>query len=90
MPETDTRPENPPAFPRDGVYSNGHNDWYDWPEYGMDLLDYFAGKAMKAVSVDDHATTWDEEENDDAFAKRCYDIAEAFLRERERRQKERK
>lgn len=47
-------------------------------QHGMDLLDYFAAKAMSGDPFG-----WTDNKN---LAKRSYDIAEAMMNERKKRQ----
>lgn len=63
--------DNPPAFPNKGYNSEIYN--------GMTLLDYFAGQALIAFGENLHDV------NDENAAKQCYNIAEAMLKEREKR-----
>lgn len=63
-----SKPENPPAFPRDHRHL-GHN--------GMDLRDYFAGQALTAWMSDGCPRGSDE-----SIARECYGVADAMLAER--------
>lgn len=54
------------------------------PDEIMDLLDYFAAKAMQGMLADPSVTPRDKAE----FAKNCYDIAAAMVAEKARRDDE--
>jgi hypothetical protein len=78
MPET-KKPNNPIAFPNTivnehGVIITGQN--------GMTLRDYFANSAMEGmISRTDGSFGGYESSNDSA--KKCYEIADAMLKQRE-------
>ncbi|MGQ2942884.1 MAG: hypothetical protein ACT6Q7_02665 [Blastomonas fulva] len=70
-----SKPKNPLAFPRPG---------FDTPagyEDGMSQRDYFAGQALAGINVFE-LVGWGDAE----VAERVYDLAEAMMAERERRQ----
>lgn len=50
----------------------------------LTLSDYFAAKAMQGMLADPHCCVVDKQ----SFAKECYDIAEAMIAERFRRDDE--
>jgi hypothetical protein len=69
-----SKPENPPAFPRDHRWQ-GNN--------GMTLRDWFAGQALVGVLAGNdlsRAPTFDW----DVMAKGAYGLADAMLVEREK------
>lgn len=82
------KPNNPPAFPRqdfkasDGAFFLG--------EKGMTLLDYFAAKAMPAISqvlFTKSASLFGKDLPDnyaEIVAKGAYEQAQAMLKEREK------
>jgi hypothetical protein len=58
---------------------------YEWKiERGMDLLDYFAGKALAGGVIKVFLRS-ESAETSEALAECCYDLAEAMLRERQKR-----
>ena len=61
---------------------------------GMSLLDYFAAKAMQGClaysSVDPMRGNWQENASAEETANYAYEIAEAMMNERKRRNDERK
>lgn len=69
-------PNNPPAFPRNHRY-NGHN--------GMDLRDWFAGKALNVIGGM-YAAGEIEVSDNYHVANMAYSLADAMLIERERSQ----
>lgn len=86
--------QNPQAFPNNG--GNSLKDPYKKYEYGgMTLLDYFAGQALIPLLSDDSKNSLIEEarsrgcespnEIGQILAEACYDIAEDFLKEKEKR-----
>ena len=64
------------AFPR-----NGHPDRDDWPEYGMTLLDYFAGQALAGYMT---LAAYPQAPNDNDMAHYCYNVAAEMLKEKRR------
>jgi hypothetical protein len=74
--EVTNKPNIPPAFPTIGDVSHSPN-WVT--EYGMNLLDYFAAKAMQAqlINRDPKAVHSD-------IAANAYEYAAAMLAEREK------
>jgi len=63
------------AFPTNVTKSSGGDGWQT--DYGMDLRDYFAAKAMQKI-------TWKKgEEKEDA--EDCYVIADAMMEAREKK-----
>jgi hypothetical protein len=72
-----------PAFPMPG--SNGPNDHYHYPEYGMTLRDYFAGQAL-AVCIQkcNPLEVLEGETMAGMFARRAYEAADAMIVERDR------
>jgi len=85
------KPENPSAFP-----GEINNDWETAQgmkkQYkGMTLLEYYAGEAINLFEVDEDNVNQIQKggiPNHSLVAKFCYDLAEAMLREREKRIKE--
>lgn len=72
--ETNNKPKNPQAFP---VPSDRWDD-------GMTLRDYFANSAMQVVGTPKFFVGEKETmENHLLFAKHCYQIADAMLKQRE-------
>lgn len=78
--------DNPPAFPCERTerveYPGVGGTITTYHETGMTLLDYFATRAMTALVI-----PIDSPEVDPSLAERAYHIAEALLRERQRRMK---
>jgi len=70
--------KNPQAFPLSGSYEDEHPDIIVLLQEGMTLLDYFAGQALIGEGT---------VVNNEKTASRCYGVAEAMLKERERRMK---
>ena len=69
--------KNPQAFPKLNAEEQCSGEFLAIQEKGMTLLDYFAGQALSSMD-------WEEFSNKD-LAKEVYDVAEAMLKERERR-----
>ncbi len=83
--------KNPQAFPKPSLKQSGEVSTSNWLSYeesgeeGMTLLDYFAGQTLiGTLSSDTKDESWGRIEND-KMSKYCYDIAEAMLKEREKR-----
>lgn len=77
--------DNPPAFP---MPASEHSQGGHFEQYGMSLHDWFAGQALRLELLDQEFVTYmgyRGAEITDAWAKRAYDIADAMLAEREKR-----
>jgi len=85
MSKTDT---GGPAFPSEG---EGHGDSNYW-DMGMTLLDYFAGQAMQGelasqeFAPDGGYYYANDKSNRYNLAEKCYNIAEAMIAEKRRRE----
>ncbi len=77
-----------PAFPQTKIVASGEG-FYEGPiNYGMTLLDWFAGQAIDKVVYrwkDSETTSAEERPFPKDLAKACYDYAEAMIAERKRR-----
>ena len=62
------------AFPTNVTEATGGDCWRT--EYGMDLRDYFAAKAMQGLLSNERIATIDE------FTVKCYRIADAMMKAR--------
>lgn len=70
-----------PAFPRQ-TYQIPTNQEFEWGNEGMSLRDWFAGRAMQSLIVNDK---WDERANSEGgVARIAYILADAMLKEREK------
>ena len=68
--------KNPPAFPRSMISLNGPFGSSAYSDgYGMDLRDYFAAKAMQAMTERGEA-------NQGFVAMQAYKVADAMLKAR--------
>jgi hypothetical protein len=67
---------NPQAFPRPVSEFERYGEGY-FPQYGMTLLDYYAGIALSNSVKFQHSPEF--------AAKNAFDYAEAMLKERENR-----
>lgn len=79
--ETNKKPENPPAFPKTDVNSEGmilskHNQ-------GMSLRDYFANSAMQGMISNHYLYDLTNHTVFDNLAKDAYLLADAMLKQRE-------
>ena len=77
--------KNPQAFPLQTKIASGLGGVLDEEgslEMGMTLLDYFAGQALAG---EDWQSNLILDEKYGVIAYRCYSIAEAMLKEREKR-----
>lgn len=67
-----------PAFPR--PFSDEPSDTHAWAQEGMSLFDYFAGQALMGILAGHRVfDTYVD------YADEAYNLAEAMLKERERR-----
>lgn len=84
--------KNPQAFPSEEILSTSErglelNDLY----LGMTLLDYFAGQALTSLTTHNMIISMKEAgdklemETDEVIARFAYNLAEAMLKEREKR-----
>lgn len=77
----DKKPKNPTAFPAGG--------WWSAFDEGMSLRDYFAAKAMQAItagpmsSIEYLAKQWPGKTVGEALANQSYAIADSMLKARE-------
>ena len=79
-----------PAFPVNGSDLDAPNEIVSMGLSGMSLRDYFAAKAMQALTQSEQflreASEWrkiDGEDVEDAIAGSAYDLADAMLKARE-------
>lgn len=89
MPEKSTKPKNSSAFPVQGWDSMGEDNPVPYTytkDPGMTLLDYFAGKALGSLSPLMYESNQDDRRTPiEQMVDEAYNIAEAMLREREKR-----
>lgn len=74
------------AFPGKEEYAFGQDTGH---YYGMTLRDYFATAAMQGMVTkygkpDDYNWQYGTEDTHDVLAKKCYKIADAMLKQREK------
>jgi hypothetical protein len=76
-------PSNPPAFPRPAVYKTHDSYQQDECFDGMDLRDWFAGRALTGIMSDAgmRPASLSEFEH---MATRMYQVADAMLAAREK------
>lgn len=70
------------AFPiMKAIETNGV--WNECVQGGMSLLDYFAAKAMQIVYASNPDLVFNNSSHIELFAKKCYALSTAMLKEKE-------
>jgi len=78
--EENKKPNNPNAFPVDGMYAG---ESLAKGNSGMTLRDYFAAKAMQGVISTQSPSDFYKEKNQEWIAENSYKLADAMLKQRE-------
>lgn len=75
-------PDGGPAFPMSDL--SGYGIGPEYPACGMSLRDWFAGQAMAAFAINPSA--YESVRDDPSCAARAYDLADAMIAEKRRRE----